>query len=147
MHALGPIWHPSTRAVHVLCSALAHCQLYFLQICILTALFKYLKWKESNPPWWRHIQCLWLHNLVQGATPKFKFHQKFFTLSFGPNHQILKTPKPPTFLAIRYFMNFGLFFLRSFLVFTGWWEKVGEENVVGLPPPTSSFSFSFMLLT
>lgn len=123
----------STRAVHVVRSALAHCQLYFLQICIQLCsstssgrrailhdegtynAYDYTIWCKVPPP-----------NLNS---------TKIFLRS------VFKDPQPPMFLAIQYFMNFRLFFLRSFLVFTGWWEKVGEENVVGLPPPPAPFHF------
>ena len=82
---LAPLSAPlnTCEAVHIANSAPAHGQLYFLQICKLTALFNYFKWEDGNAPWYTCTQCSWWCNPPRGATTKFKFTNIFLCSVWG----------------------------------------------------------------
>ena len=84
MHALAlldPTRHPSTQAVHIAST---------LPVTFFVNLQTHGLVQVPKPRGRQHslVQCLWWCNALRSATTKFKFCQYFFTLGFGPNHQI-----------------------------------------------------------
>ena len=58
--------------------------IFLVKLCKFTALFKCFKREDDNASWYTCVQCSWWHNMLQGTTAKFKFHQYLFMLGLGP---------------------------------------------------------------